>query len=115
MKNLNYLNYFFVGIPAILISLGYITNQNSGNLIGYGLLFMILTGLFQVVIGIKMLINEPNDKMLQTYIALVILFFATWFANGLILSNDILYLILLFIPPVLAIYLSILIYNKANK
>ena len=115
MKNLNYLNYFFVGTPVLLISLGYITNQNSGNLIGCGLLFIILTGLFQVVIGIKMLIDEPDDKMLQTYIALVTLFFVTWFVNAQIFNNDIIYLILLFIPPVLAIYLSILINNKANK
>ena len=115
MKNLNYLNYFFVGTPALLISLGYLTNQNSGNLIGCGLLFMILTGLFQVIIGIKMLIDEPDDKMLQIYTALVTLFFVTWFVNAQIFNNDIIYLILLFIPPVLAIYLSILIYNKANK
>ncbi len=115
MKVLNYLNYFFVGIPIVLILFGYLSNQSSGNLIGCGLLFMILTGLFQVIIGTKMLIDEPNDKMLQIYIVSVILFFGTWFINGLILYSDILYFILLFIPPVLAIYLSILIYKKANK
>lgn len=115
MKNINYLNYFFVGIPTLLISLGYITNESSGNLIGYGLLFMILTGLFQVIIGIKILIDEPHDKMLQVYIASVILFFVAWIINALILYSDILYFILIFIPPVLAIYLSIIIYKKANK
>jgi hypothetical protein len=115
MKNLNYLNYFFVGIPALLISLGYITNQSSGNLIGCGLLFMILTGLFQIVIGIKMLIDEPKDKMLQIYIISIILFFMTLIINGLILYSDILYFGLLLVPPILAIYLSIIIYKKANK
>ncbi|GEC72398.1 hypothetical protein SAMN05443543_10846 [Flavobacterium flevense] len=115
MKNINYLNYFFIGIPTLLILLGYLTNQSFGNLVGYGLLFTILTGLFQVIIGTKMSIHEPKDKMLQIYIISVILFFAIWLFNGLFLSSDILYFILLFIPPVLAIYLSIIIYKKRNK
>lgn len=114
MKNLNYLNYFFVGIPILLILLGYITNESSGNLIGYGLLFTILTGLFQIIIGIKMLIDEPNDKMLQIYIISVILFFTIWWLNVQFIYSDKLYFILMFIPAVLATYLSIIIYKKRN-
>jgi hypothetical protein len=112
MKNLNYLNYFFIGIPVVLISLGFITNQGSGNLIGYGLLFTILTGLFQVVIGMKMLIEKPQDKGLQIYIVSVVIFFLTLFINAKILYSDILYSILIFLPGLLAIYFSILIYKK---
>ena len=115
MKAINYLNYFFVGLPITLILLGFLIAPHQGNLIGYGLFSTIFTGLFQVVIGIQMLIDEPHDKMLQTYIAIVILFFVILLFNVLNLNSDILYFILLFIPPVLAIYLSLLIYKKANK
>lgn len=39
MKILNYMNIFLVGISIILIALGFITKESSGNLIGYGLMF----------------------------------------------------------------------------
>jgi uncharacterized membrane protein len=115
MKAINYLNYFFVGVPTLLISLGYITNQSSGNLIGSGLFFMILTGLFQVVIGIQMLIDEPKNKYPKIYIVAVILFFLMLLINVQLLYSDLIYFILPFIPPVLAIYLSVIIYKKAYK
>lgn len=110
MKNINYLNYFFVGIPVVLILFGYLTSQSSGNLIGCGLLFTILTGLFQIVIGAKMLIDEPNDKMLQTYIISVILFFTILVFNGLILYSDILYFI--FYPIIYTSHASNISYNN---
>ncbi len=111
MKNLNYLNYFFVGTPTLLILIGYISNDSAGNLIGYGLFFSILTGLFQVIVGIKMLIDEPKSKVLQIYIISVIVFFLIVFISPS-LNNDTLFFMLMPIPPILAIYLSILIYKR---
>ena len=115
MKALNYLNYFFVGLPITLILLGFLIEPHQGNLIGYGLFSTILTGLFQVVISVQMRIEEPKDKYLKIYIVSVILFFLILLVNALILSSDRLYFILLFIPPILATFLSIIIYKKANK
>ncbi|RKR10822.1 hypothetical protein C8C83_2512 [Flavobacterium sp. 90] len=114
MKAINYLNYFFVGFPILLISIGLITNEQSGNLTGSGLLFTMLTGLFQVIFGIKMLIDEPSDKNLQYYIKGVVFFFLLWFVNGLIFNIDFIYFILFIIPPILAVYFSTITYKKAH-
>lgn len=115
MKSINYLNYFFVGVPIFLVVMGILTNESSGNLIGSALFFLILTGLFQVVFGIKMLIDDPKDKNLQYYIKGVSFFFALWLINGTILNFDFIYYILFPIPIVLAIYFSTITYKKANK
>ena len=115
MKTLNYLNFFFVGSPITLILLGLLFDPQQGNLIGYGLFSTILTGLFQVVIGIQMLIDEPKNKYLKIYTVAVILFFLMLLINVQLLYSDLIYFILPFIPPVLAIYLSVIIYKKAYK
>lgn len=75
MKTINYINIFLVGISIILIALGFITKQNSGNLMGYGLIFIPLIGLFQVISGVILLIYDPKDKMLKWYLSGVCLFF----------------------------------------
>ena len=108
MKNLFKLNLFFVGIPIILCLFGLI-NENYYYL---GLISTILTGIFQVVISIKMIQDEPNDKNIKIYLAGVILFFFTLFIVSKIDFSDSLKYILLLIPPILAIYLSIIIYKK---
>jgi len=115
MKNINYLNYFFVGTPILLIVFGLLTNESSGNITGSGFLFLILTGLFQVIFGIKMLIDEPGDKNLQYYIKGVCFFFALWFINGFILNYQFIYFILFVIPFVLAIFFSTITYKKAHQ
>ncbi|MBB4803766.1 hypothetical protein HNP37_003841 [Flavobacterium nitrogenifigens] len=115
MKAINYLNYFFVGTPFILILFGLLSNESSGNITGSGFLFLILTGLFQVIFGIKMLIDEPKDKNLQYYITGVCFFFVLWFINGFILNYQILYFILFVIPIILAIFFSTITYKKAHQ
>ena len=115
MKAINYLNYFFVGTPVLLIAFGILTNESSGNITGSGFLFLIVTGLFQVVFGIKMLIDEPKDKSLQYYIKGVGCFFTIWIINGVFLSYEIIYFILFTMPFILAIYFSTITYKKAHK
>lgn len=114
MKAINYLNYFFVSVPLFLIALGLITNEGSGNLAGSGMLFFILTGLFQLIFGIKMLIDEPRDKSLRFYILAVLLFFLLWFVNTVIIYHDFISYILYLIPPILAVYFSTITYKKAH-
>ncbi|HEY1196640.1 hypothetical protein [Flavobacterium sp.] len=111
MKNINYLNYFFVGVPAIIFLLAFL---KIIDLSAYGLLFSILTGLFQVTIGGCMLLDEPKNKYLQLYIAGVVFYFALICINP-ISSHDLKTYFLMGIPAILAFYLSILIYKKAHK
>lgn len=115
MKAINNLNYFFVGFPILLISFGLLTNESSGNITGSGFFFFILTGLFQVIFSIKMLLDEPQDKNLQFYIKGVVFFFTLWIINGLFLGYQIIYFILFIIPIILMIFFSIITNKKANK
>lgn len=110
MKNINYLNYFFVGIPILLCLVGLMDETY----LFFGLLFTMLTGLFQVVIGIKMLKDEPNNIYLKIYTLTVILFFATFFIISKISLSNWTNYILIPIPLILAIYLSIIIYKKSK-
>lgn len=114
MKILNCLNIFFVGIPLILIALGFITQENNGNLIAQGLMFTTLTGLFQVVSGAILIIFNPKDKMLKWYLFGVFLFFFCWICNSNIIYIPILEYAQFALPPILAIYFSVIIYKKAN-
>jgi hypothetical protein len=111
MKSINYLNYFFVGLPIFfcLIAIG-----NIGFL-SYAMLSLILTGIFQIIIGIKMLVNEPHDKNLKIYATSVFLFFISIFVICKMELYSFLNYMLFGIPPVIALFLSIVIYKKANQ
>jgi hypothetical protein len=111
MKNINYLNYFFVGVPTILCLIGTLNDS----FLFFGLLTTILTGFFQVTIGLKMLIDEPNNKSLINYIVGVLTFFILWFIISIIEYQNPMFYILISMPPILAIYLSIIIHKKATK
>lgn len=115
MKAINYLNYFFVGMPIILVLIGAVIPNIGGELACCGLLSTILTGLFQLIFGIKMLIDEPEDKDLQHYISGVIFFFLLWFVNGVILHFEFIYFILFITPVTLAIFFSTITYKKAYQ
>lgn len=114
MKILNCINIFLVGIPIILVALGFVIQQSSGNLIGYGVMFTPVLGLFQVLSGVLLLIYNPKDKMLKWYISGVCLFFFCWICNSNIIYIPFLEFIQFTLPPILAIYFSVLIYKKAN-
>jgi apolipoprotein N-acyltransferase len=111
MKNLFKLNLVFVGFPIALCLMGFIDQ----NLLFWGLISTMLTGLFQVVVGIGMLRDEPNDKYLQVYVAAVVLFFITWFINFLIGYINAITFCLIPIPAILALYLTFIIYKKRNQ
>lgn len=116
MKNINYLNYFFVGVPAILFSIDFIDPQHSPSVFyAIGLLFSILTGLFQITIGGSMLMDEPKDKSLQLYIYGVILYFILICINPYLPKHDFKIYFFVALPVLLAIHLTIIIYKKAHQ
>ena len=111
MKNIYKLNLVVVAIPIVLGLLGIVFNM----LFFYALLSTMLTGFVQVIIGLKMLIDEPKDRKLQAYIGSVILFFLLWYfiANNNFHTDEIYYLILC-IPILLVIFLTYIIYKKTK-
>lgn len=110
MKSLFKLNLVFIGVPILLCLIGIIDE----NFLFWGLLSTMLTGLFQVIVGIEMLRDEPNDKYLQAYVAAVVLFFITWFVNAQTGYHNFLTFGLIGVPPLLALYLTFIIYKKRN-
>lgn len=116
MKTLNYLNYFFVGTP---ITLGLLED----NLLFWGLLSTILAGIFQIIAGVYLILIEPKNRYLQIYFCSVVFYFGLWYyeANqGIEPVYELLYdkisiPLLIGIPPVLAAYLSVIIFIKAKK
>jgi len=112
MKNINYMNYFFVGIPAIIFLLAFF---EITDLIVFALLFSILTGLFQVTIGGCMLIDEPHHKNLQFYVIGVIFYFVMLCVNPYLPGHDFKIYFFFGMPAILALHLTLIIYKKANK
>jgi hypothetical protein len=76
---------------------------------------MIITGILQLIIGIIYWIKFKKDLNIKIYYTLVLLFFSLWYFNENIFYIDKLTWPLISMPPILAIYLSIIIYKKANK
>jgi hypothetical protein len=111
MKAINYLNYFFVGLPVFFCLIA-ISNIRF---LSYAMLSMIITGIFQLIFGIKMLRDEPQDKSLQIYVVSVFLFFLLLIVICKMELYDFLNYILFGIPTVIALFLSVIIYKKANQ
>ncbi|EJL66652.1 hypothetical protein PMI10_00230 [Flavobacterium sp. CF136] len=71
MKTIKNINIFALILPfAILFAYPFI---QEGAFI-FSLLSTMITGFLQFCIGVKMLVDNPNDKKLQIYIAGVVLF-----------------------------------------
>ena len=103
MKSINYLNYFLTGIPALLIIIGYLTDSD---LWMAGALFSILTGLFHIVVGVSFCIETNCKPLYLFYVLGVIAFFNLWSVTD--------WETVMPIPPVLELYISLLIYFKAK-
>jgi hypothetical protein len=104
MKNINKFNYFMVGIPIALGLFGFAEPACWF----FGALFTILTGAFQLVSGMGMLIDsDGRDKAVAWYIALVAIFFSLW------IFTDWDWIIVL--PPALAVYFSVMVFIKAKE
>lgn len=108
MKALKYLNLYAIGTPILLGIIGLIDND----FFFWALLSTIMTGIIHIIIGIKMLMDEPKNNHIRLYAIIVFLFFLAWYINSINGYNDIISYILIGFPPILAIYLSIIIYKK---
>lgn len=105
MKALNTMNYFMMGIPLGLILTGLVCEET---LLYYGLWFTLLTGAFQVVVGIGMFIDSfCKHRFILIYLVAVAIFF-------LLLFNTY-WKWLAIIPPILAIYMTIILFIETKK
>jgi len=103
MKTLNYINLISVGIPCFLFALA------MGNAVYSfgGMIALIWTGLFQVVIGFMMAFDKPENIYLRIYVIAVIIFFL------LLIVTD--WEWIWAMPPGLAVYFSVLMFIEAKR
>lgn len=105
MKNVNYMNYAMVGIPLFLTGLGWLIDSE---LIIIGMLLTIITGAFQAIVGIGMFIDSGyRDNYTGYYLIGVAIFFALWVFTD--------WQLIIALPPMLALYLSVIIFIKAKN
>lgn len=109
MKTIKYLNTFAVGLPFLILLTYPIYLDTS---IFYALYSTMITGFIQVILGLVMLFREPKNKFIITYLITVLLFFLLWYLNMNVFNSDYMTFFLFSVPPILAIYLSIIIYKK---
>lgn len=107
MKTFKYWNTFAIGLPIILLILSAFYRK------AYSMVAVsfMLTGLIQVIIGFRLLYNNPNNKSLRIYATTVILFFLTWKINAILNYINLITYTLIPIPFILLIYLTIIIYT----
>lgn len=105
MKALCILNYFIVGIPPAMILAGFLWEETF---IYYGLWLTLLTGAYQVVLGIGMFIDSFFEhRLIRIYLIGVVLFFLLWFINE--------WEWLLVMPPALAIYMTVILFIETKR
>ena len=112
MKIIKYINTFAISLPFLILLTWPFFEEGA---VIFALLSTMLTGLFQFSLAIKMLFDNPSDKELQYYTIGVFSFFLLWLVNHLIGYNNFITYLLCPAPLLLAIYLSTIIYKKANK
>lgn len=107
MKTLKYINTFAVSLPLIIL-LSYPFIEEYAFM--YSLLSTMVTGFLQVLVALKILYDGVCDRKMYFYLAGVTLFF--------ILSNNYgpdynpaLTFFTFSLPPLLAFYLSFLVYT----
>lgn len=100
MKLLKILNTIAIGLPIILALLGLFDN----GMFLYALLSTMATGFIQVVIGILFWIKETQNQFIIGYLIGVLLFFIGIHFTSITT--------LWILPPILCIYLSLIIYTQ---
>jgi apolipoprotein N-acyltransferase len=110
MKAIKHINTFAIGLP-FLILITYPIAKEAAFI--FALLSTMATGFIQVVVAMKLLFEEPNNKNLQIYFAGVFLFFGLWIINSQLSYNANFEYLIFSLPALLALYLSILIYKKS--
>jgi len=85
MKTIKNLNTFAVGLPIVILITYPFFKEGA---ICSALLSTMVTGFIQVLLGLWMLYNTPEDSKLQLYITSVIGFFTLWFINSQMQYNN---------------------------
>lgn len=105
MKDLNRLNYFMVGMPIALITGGWLIESD---MLFMGMLFTIVTGAFQVITGIGVLIDSGyKHPLIKIYLAITASFFILR-----IFTN---WKWIVVMPPALALYMSAILHIESQK
>ena len=104
MKALKVLNTIAIGIPFIFVFLSVIDD----NLLFIALVSTIATGAIQIIVAFLYLFRFPKSIYIKIYFGLILLFFLSYyfsfFASGFF-----------FLPSLLAIFLSIIIYSTDSE
>lgn len=101
MKGLKVLNTIALALPICLAVLGIFDEDYLLT----ALLSTMVTGFMQVVIGLLFWLEFRNNRYIQLYFLVVIAFFILLFSK---VTNDWYWCL----PPLLSVYLSIIIYTK---
>jgi hypothetical protein len=105
MKALNRLNYFMVGFPTVMALLGWLFYEGLWLL---ALLFTIITGAFQVIVGIGTFIDSGcRNKYFGIYLIAVAIFFLLWTITN--------WKWIAALPPLLALYMTALLFIEAKQ
>ncbi|HRE78253.1 MAG TPA: hypothetical protein PLL09_10570 [Flavobacterium sp.] len=102
MRKLKILNTVAIGIPLFIAFLGIF---DDGMLV-FALISTMATGFIQVIVGIILWFKELKNSFIISYLVGVILFFV-----GISITNSDGFWIM---PPILCIYLSLLVYTQKN-
>lgn len=114
MKTLNKINYYVVGIPVTMCLIGYLFKNILGMLLFFGALFTMITGAYQLIIGIYLFLKDKQNINLQVYLISVILFFSFWYWNTHVKYVEAMTYILIIIPVILCIFFSNILYKKSK-
>ena len=109
MKTIKYINTFAISLPFVIL-LAYPIFKET--VLFFSLYSTMLTGFLQVVLGLILLFNEPKNLHIRIYLIAVISFFTLCYLNVNIFDSNELTYFLFTVPPTLAVYLSVLIYQK---
>ena len=101
MKYLKITNTIALLIPIIFSLLGFVNNDNFV----YAIMSTAATGIIQVMLGLILFYLNPKEIKIWIYLLLTSLFFVIWLVFGF---SDWIW----GFPPILCLYLSILIYSK---
>lgn len=102
MKYLKIMNTVAIGIPLFLALLGIFDD----GMLMLALVSTMATGFIQAIVGIILWFKEWRNSFIISYLVGVILFF-----TGISLTNSDGFWIM---PPILCIYLSLLVYTQKN-
>lgn len=109
MRIVKNINTLAISLPFLILASYPFINEDA---IVYSLLSTLITGIMQILLSIYLFIIDYKREKIKIYLVGVITFFSIWFVLNEIRVLDKIGMFLIFIPPILAYYLSIIIYSK---